>query len=145
VALMDEPDRTGDAIEDTTDWRELREFRGVDLDESFVLSWRIEGGSLRLDVDLCLLPQHPFYETPRPSRRACYHAGIVEFPACSALDARNRDGAARPPSQVANELGLGRITGLKRTSDGVYEIHGAFGEVEVRSDRPLLRLKSGAA
>lgn len=142
---MDESAGTPGATEETTDWRELREFRGVDLGESFVLSWRIEDGSLRLDVDLCLLPQHPFYEAPRPSQRACYHAATIEFPGCSGLAAKHRPGAGTPPSPVANELGLGRIAGLKRTSDGVYRIRGAFGEVEIRSDRPLLRLKSSAA
>lgn len=141
---MDEPAGIRNA-EDTTDWRQLREFRGVDLGESFVLSWRIEDGSLRLDVDLCLLPQHPFYEAPRPSQRACYHAATVEFPACTALGVRHRGGAGTPPSQVAKELGLGRIAGLRRTSDGVYEMRGAFGQVEIRADRPLLRLRSATA
>ena len=129
------------AADGKTDWRALREFRNVDLTASFVLSWRVAGGSLRLDVDLCLLPQHPFYEAPRPAQRACYHAAIVEFPGCTALAMRQPGNAGPSPAQVAGELGLGRISGFERTSDGVYEIRGAFGEVEIRSDRPLLRLK----
>jgi hypothetical protein len=128
--------------EDTTDWRELREFRGVDLAGSFVLSWRVEGRSLQLDVDLSLLPQHPFYEAPRRPERGCYHAALLEFPACIGIALRDDDESTRPLAAVARALGPGRIEGLRRTSEGEYEIRGAFGEVGIRSDRPLLRLKA---
>jgi len=127
--------------EGTTDWRQLREFKGVDLTASFVLSWQVEGHSLQLDVDVSLLPQHPFYEAPRPSERGCYHAAVLEFPACTALALHN-EGTARPLVALAKGLGPGRIEGLRRTSEGGYEIRGAFGEIAIRSDRPLLRLKA---
>ena len=124
---------------DTTDWRQLREFRGVDLTGSFVLSWHLERGLLRLDVDLSLLPSHPFHEAPRLSGRACYHAAFIEFPACTFLALR--EGGADGAPLTAAGLGPGRIDGLRRTREGGYEIRGAFGEVAIRSDRPLLRLK----
>lgn len=132
------------STEDTTDWRDLREFKGVDLTGSFVLSWHVEGESLQLDVDLGLLPEHPFYEAPRPSKRGCYHAALLEFPGCTALVLRNDEEGGRPLAAVAGGLGPGRIEGLRRTFEGEYEIRGAFGEVEIRSDRPLLRLKASS-
>ena len=130
--------------EDTTDWQQLREFKGVDLTGSFVLSWHLERALLRLDVDLSLLPQHPFYEAPRRPGRACYHAAFLEFPACTSLARHDAGGDGRPLTAAAGELGPGRIEALRRTSEGGYEIHGAFGEIAIRSDRPLLRLKGSA-
>lgn len=123
----------------TNDWRELREFSGVDLLNSFVLSWRFEGESLLIDVDVCLEPKHPFYEAPRPAERHCIRAGVLEFPYCSTL----RERGAQPAEQrdVASGLRHGKIMSLRRVGDGRYELLGVFGHVCIESERPLLRLK----
>ena len=55
-------------------WRDLREFAGVDLAKSFILSWHVEAETLVIDIDLYLEPEHPFYETPRPAEKVCIRA-----------------------------------------------------------------------
>ncbi len=125
---------------DVTDWTELREFKAVDLTASFVLSWTFERGTLLIDVDLCLQPEHAFYEPPRPAERACIRPAVLEFPDCERLEADD-DGERPPPGDVAAGLGHGRLLGLKRVGDGVYRIDGEFGVVVVHAGRPLLRLR----
>ena len=56
--------------DEVTNWTELREFAAVDLEQSFVVAWDTEGESLLIDLDLCLRPEHVFYEEPRPSEGA---------------------------------------------------------------------------
>ena len=121
-------------------WTELREFAGVDLESSYVLSWSLKGESLLLDLDLQLSPAHPFYEKPRPSQKACIRAALIEFPFCEAIRAENA-GVRGAPSEVASRLALGRIDGLKVIADGRYELRGDFGNVQIDAERPLLRLK----
>ncbi len=121
------------------DWRKLREFADVDLERSFVLSWHCEAGTLLVDIDLLLLPDHPFYEKPRPAEKVCIRPALIEFPYCQVVKAgtdRGNDIAA-----VVAGLGIGAITGLRLLADGHYEVSGEFGEVEVEAERPLLRLK----
>lgn len=115
-------------------WTDLREFAGVDLESSYVLSWSKEGETLLLDVDLQLKPEHAFYERPRPSQKACIRAALIEFPYCDSV----RLGAIETSTQ---DLSLGRISGLDLVDDGEYELRGEFGTVLIRSERPLLRLK----
>jgi len=124
---------------DTTDWTELREFKAVDLTQSFVLSWSIEAGSLLVDVDLCLTPDHTFYEEPRPAEKACYRPAKIDFPHCEAASDSASTGRL---TDSVRRLRPGRITGLKRTGEGRYEINGEFGQVVVRAERPMIRLKS---
>ena len=69
----------------STDWRKLREFAGTDLTKSFILSWGYEAGALLVDVDLHLLPGHPFYEKPRPAEKVCIRPAIIEFPYCESI------------------------------------------------------------
>jgi hypothetical protein len=125
--------------DDTTHWTELLEFKAIDLTQSFILSWSIERGSLLVDVDLCLLPDHAFYEKPRPAEKACYRAALIDFPHCEA--AADSASSGRPTDSV-RRLRPGKIEGLKRTGEGHYEICGDFGRVVIRADRPMVRLKS---
>lgn len=127
--------------ENTTDWTELREFRGVDLTQSYLLSWGIESQSLLIDVDLYLRTDHPFYEEPRPAERACFRPAYLEFPWCTRV-APAGDGKARKISESIGALGNGKIEGFRRTGEGQYEISGKFGTVDIIAERPMVRLKS---
>lgn len=121
-------------------WTALREFAGVDLESSYVLSWSLRGESLLLDLDLQLSPTHPFYEKPRPSQKACIRAALLDFPYCSAVRSAQGD-VGESPSAVVSRLALGRIAGLAVIADGRYELRGEFGNVQIDAERPLLRLK----
>ena len=122
-----------------TDWRELREFSAVDLDQSFVLSWHVESETLMIDIDVHLTAEHPFYEKPRPAEKVCIRPAIIEFPFCEEMAVA--EGEPGSIGQVAEALGHGAIEGLQRHEDGRYEINGEFGTVFVAAERPLLRLK----
>ncbi len=126
-------------LDDTTDWRQLREFADVDLTQSYVLSWYLESDSLFVDIDLFLMPEHPFYEKPRPAERVCIRPAYIEFPFCEALAADGADDAEIV--DVAASLGSGAISGFRRVADARYEFTGEFGTVVVHAERPLLRLK----
>ena len=123
---------------EAVDWHKLREFADVDLERSFILSWHHEAGALLIDIDLLLLPDHPFYEKPRPAEKVCIRPALIEFPFCEVLTAGKGDNDIA--ATVAG-LGTGAITGLRLLADGYYEISGDFGNVEIGAERPLLRLK----
>ncbi|MBT8089040.1 MAG: hypothetical protein KJO01_02405 [Gammaproteobacteria bacterium] len=121
------------------DWRKLREFAAVDLTRSFVLSWHVEGDILIIDIDIYLMPEHPFYENPRPAEKVCIRPASIEFPFCESLRPHGRSGGELV--DIASNLGHGALTDLRRLSDAHYEISGEFGTVFVDAERPLLRLK----
>lgn len=121
------------------DWRKLREFADVDLESSFVLSWNYEAGALLADIDLLLLPDHPFYEKPRPAEKVCIRPALIEFPFCEVV---NTGEGGDDIATIVAGLGIGAIMGLQLLADGHYELSGEFGCVEIEAERPLLRLKS---
>jgi hypothetical protein len=122
-----------------TDWRKLREFAAVDLDQSYILSWHIESETLMIDVDVHLTSEHPFYEKPRPAEKVCIRPAIIEFPFCEQITVGDDTSSSR--EELVERLGHGVIEGLRRHEDGRYEINGEFGAVFVFAERPLLRLK----
>jgi hypothetical protein len=129
---------------ETTDWTELREFRNVQLTDSFVLSWMVEAGALLVDLDLCLGPEHTFYEKPRPAEKVCVRPAILEFPQCTqaSIDAASRN--AGTLADAIRHFGAGRISGFSRTGEGEYRLTGRFGIVTIHAERPILRLKGPA-
>lgn len=122
------------------DWRRLREFAGVDLASSYLLSWHVDGDTLLIDIDLCLAPEHPFYEKPRPAEKACLRPAVIEFPFCESIAIDGGSGGQPTETSVA-VLGIGAIGGLRRFDDGPFEISGEFGVVRIDAERPILRLR----
>ena len=117
-------------MDDSVDWRKLREFTGVDLTQSFVLSWSVEGDTLCIELDLHLTPKHPFYEKPRPAEKVCIRPAVIEFPYCETLTL-NGTGGGEAIDAVAAKIGLGPITGLVRRDEGPFELDGKFGRVSI--------------
>lgn len=124
---------------DVTNWTELREFTAVDLEQSFVVDWETEGESLLIDLDLFLLPEHTFYEEPRPAEGACFRQAVIEFAYCTEVAVPGEKGTSKV-DEVIRSLKPGRIAGFQRTGDRQYEISGEFGTVGINAERPLLRL-----
>ena len=124
----------------STNWRRLREFSGVDLTHSFVLSWHLEGAALCIDIDVQLTPEHPFYEEPRPAEKVCIRPALIEFPHARTIES---DGVSncKDLAEAITVLGLGAISGLCRLAGGRYELEGDFGIVLIAAERPILRLK----
>ena len=114
--------------------------RGIDLTQSFILSWSVEGDTLCVDVDLFLEAEHPFFEKPRPNEKVCIRPAVIEFPYCVAVES-NIPGASGSLADAVAVLGLGRISELRRYHDGPFEISGEFGKVRIDAERPILRLR----
>ena len=120
-------------------WRQLREFAGVDLERSYVLSWHEEGDTLVIDVDLYLQPEQPFFEPPRPAEKACIRAAAIEFPHCEDLRVTRDD--VTQAVELVSKIGMGGMTDLRVVQDHHYAISGEFGTVSLVAERPILRLK----
>ena len=129
---------TGEEHEDATSWRDLREFRGVDLAESYVLSWGFDRGSLVVELDILLLPEHPFYERPRPAERVCIRAATLEFPHCCSVRYGERELVDAAAELAA--IDTGKLANLRVYAEGVYEIEGRFGRITLQAQRPVLML-----
>ena len=126
--------------DESVDWSKLREFAGVDLTGSFVLTWHFQAGMLLIDSDILLLPDHPSYEKPRPAEKVCIRPAVMEFPFCTDVSVDGMKGSGNV-KDFASRLGHGAITGLQRRADGRFELQGEFGEVIIEAERPVLRFK----
>jgi hypothetical protein len=120
-------------------WTEMSEFDGVDLTESYVLGWRMDGNDLRFDLDVALVPGHPAYRPPRPDERTCYHRGTLIFPGARAVSGLALQDEVLGAVDATGERDYGNIDTFEETG-GEFQLSGEFGDVRLKSARPRLEL-----
>ena len=67
-------------------WKEMEIFKGIDLNDSFVLSWKYINDTLTFDIEASIWPESPFYEKPVGDDYTCYKNAFLSLgisdPAC---------------------------------------------------------------
>jgi len=110
------------------------------MEASYIVGWHYESGLLSIDMDILLTPEHPFYEKPRPSQKGCIRAAVIEFPYCRSISRTDGEQGSTEGEAIVAALEHGAVRSFCVYDDGVYEIAGAFGQVVVEAERPVMRL-----
>ena len=109
-------------------------FNGVDLNDSFVLSWQESVDSLVFNLEASLWPESDHYSAPSKGEWTCYKPATLTFKGVSEVQGLKlmRD---TPRSTDANEeVDFGNIDGLEQLETG-FRIEGDFGEVAISGGR----------
>ena len=67
-------------------------FENIDIAKSVLLGVIINDDELTLEMDFCLDPAHPDYETPGTGEENCYHPGMLKFAGISKLSLDRPEG-----------------------------------------------------
>jgi hypothetical protein len=114
------------------DWRDMQEFTGVDLEDSFVLGWQHDRASRRVvfELEASLWPLHPRYETPPPEHHTCYCRARLVFDDVHWVAGLRPVAEAKGTTDPDGTVDYGNIEGL-RYKDGICRFGGEVGEVEI--------------
>lgn len=112
------------------DWTELSEFKGIDLNDSFVLSWNQTNDKVEINLEASIWPQSAYYSKPKSNEYTCYRRatltilGAVEVTGLLPMD------AVKPTIDPDGTEDYGNIDSLRQSSNG-YSIAGEFGIVQI--------------
>ncbi|HET6424385.1 hypothetical protein [Nocardia aurea] len=116
----------------TRDYTDFPELSHLYLEDSYVLKI-VEGPTeLRFFLEAVLTPGSPDYHDPKQGEQYCYQNGELIF-----LDVRSVKWVARSMHEYRDATGsedLGNIDSLIER-DGIYEVEGDWGRVEISSAR----------
>jgi len=111
-------------------WTEISLFKGIDLNDSFVLGWSLEPGRLVFELEASIWPESDYYIAAKPNEYTCYRKATLEFvginevhgllPIESVCFAQDPDGS----------IDYGNIDVLVKL-ESTYQVFGDFGEVEI--------------
>jgi len=108
-----------------------KKLTGIQLEDSFVLSWGMDGDSLVFVVELSLWPEHPQYQAPQIDEWTCYQKGKLIFDNVTSLQGLLPIDNVSPSIDANGELDYGNINVLEEVNKGEFKIYGDFGEVQV--------------
>ena len=114
----------------TMDWRELKIFKGIDLNGSFILNWEHGKDYLSFEIEASIWPESKYYTKPKPNDYTCYRGATLTFiniKAISGLKSINETPNSTDPD---GSVDYGNIDSLQKTNAG-YEVEGDFGSVRV--------------
>ena len=124
-----------------TDWRDMTEFDGVDLEDSFILGWRYSPsvGGLRFDVEAHLGPDHPAYEPPEPDEFGCYKRAVLLFAAASVSGDLPEQSSVRPMRDPDGSEDYGSFDSVT-VEDGTYRVVTDFADAVLTCDSVSFRV-----
>lgn len=115
-------------------------FKGIDLGDSFVLSWKREGANtLSFNLVLSIWPESEYYETPKENEYTCYRNGTLTITKIDHLSGLKEMRDVLCSTDVDGTVDYGNIDHFEKVETG-FEIDGDFGSVIVVGGNVNLRV-----
>ncbi len=116
------------------DWTELEKFRGIDLNDSFVLGWRHEGQSVIFELEASIWPESEHYLPPKPDEYTCYRRATLSFKNVFECTGLMPMSLAPKYTDANGEVDFGNIDSLQILRNG-FNVEGDFGVVHIKGDK----------
>lgn len=112
------------------DWRDIELFKGIDLNDSFVLKWHHENSQVVIELEASIWPESDYYESPKANEYTCYRGATLSFvgiESCAGLQAIDN---VKPTTDSDGSKDYGNIDSLE-ANEGSFTISGEFGQAKI--------------
>jgi hypothetical protein len=76
-------------------------FDNISVERSMLLGVVVDDDQLTLELDFCLEPGHPDYETPGEGENSCFHPGMIRFGGITTLSLERAEQAGASQRRFA--------------------------------------------
>ncbi len=111
-------------------WTELEIFKGIDLNDSFVINWTHEEGQIAFDLEASIWPESEYYQEPIKSEYTCYRKARLKFTKITNYSGLLNTDTAKFSKDPDGSIDYGVIESLSKTDVG-FEVSGDFGIVGI--------------
>ena len=105
-------------------------FKGLDLNDSFVLGWSSTETDITIKIEASLWPESSLYLKPKFDEYTCYRSCEIKFSGFSSFTGLIDQNNVKPVKDIDGTLDYGNIDSLLQTSKG-FEVTGDFGSVNI--------------
>jgi len=117
----------------------MKIFEGIDLTDSFVLSWRQSPTEILFNLEASIWPQSEYYEEPIDDEITCYKPATLIFKNVDEVSGLLEMSEVRPFSDASGEKDYGNIDSLEQINNG-YRVVGEFGSVLINGGSVLFEI-----
>jgi hypothetical protein len=111
-------------------WTVISLFKGIDLNDSFVLGWSLEPGRLAFELEASIWPESGYYTAAKPDEYTCYRKATLEFVGIDEVHGLLPIESVRFAQGPDGSIDYGNIDVLVKL-ESTYQVVGDFGEVEI--------------
>ena len=122
------------------------ELANIDLWESYVIEWNINGDILSIELEAVVLPEHPAYKEPLPDLWACYRKSTLSFIGVQSLEGFDELVSDKPATDASGSKDFGHIEDFQftRVGDFKFSIELA-GTLKFQAKEMKFEIKGGRA
>lgn len=111
-------------------WTQLEIFKGIDLNDSFVLNWRNEKDLLSFELEASIWPDSEYYSKPKQNEYTCYRRATLEFIGVSKVSGLKPKKSVPSSTDPDGTVDYGNIDELN-IGEGIFTLSGDFGTVSI--------------
>jgi len=112
------------------DWTQIELFKGIDLNDSFVLSWAHEDDLLHFELEASIWPESEHYSKPENGEYTCYRKATLKFTNVQSINGLIPIESAPSTTDPDGSTDYGNIDTLRQTENG-FKLSGDFGSVDI--------------
>jgi hypothetical protein len=112
------------------EWSKIDIFRGIDLTDSFVLSWSHDGNELTFELEASIWPDSEYYSKPQNGEYTCYRKAALKFTGVQSINGLKSINLVPSTIDPDGSTDYGNIDALSQTETGFY-LSGDFGSVNI--------------
>ena len=111
-------------------WTQIELFKGIDLNDSFVLGWAHEYGQLSFELEASIWPDSKYYSKPQNGEYTCYRKAALKFMNVQSLNDLKSIESVSSKTDPDGSTDYGNIETLSQTENG-FDLSGDFGSVNI--------------
>jgi len=112
------------------DWRQIEVFKGIDLNDSFVLDWSFENNCLCFELQVSIWLESKYFVKPKLNEYTCYRKAILQFVNTVSVLGLKPKSAVMSSTDPDGSIDYGNIDTLQ-VVDGGFELIGDFGNLKI--------------
>jgi hypothetical protein len=112
------------------DWRQMEVFKGIDLNDSFVLDWSYENNRLCFELEASIWSESKYYVEPKLDEYTCYRKATLQFVTTVSVTGLKPKSAVMSSTDPDGSIDYGNIDTLQ-VVDGGFELTGNFGHLKI--------------
>jgi hypothetical protein len=106
-------------------------FKGIDLNDSFVLNWSHEDDQLCFELEASIWPESEYYSKPKDGEYTCYRKATLAFAKVQSINGLKAIELAPSTKEPDGTADYGNIDTLRQTESG-FNLSGDFGSVNIK-------------
>ena len=106
-------------------------FKGIDLNDSFVLSWAHENNQLTFALEASIWPESEFYSKHKEGEFTCYRKATLRLANVKSINGLKNIDSVTPTKDPDGSIDYGNIETFCQTRTG-FKLSGEFGSLSIK-------------